>query len=783
MAKKPTFSFGRGLATSFARYVSKRVAPVLHSRNPACRSLRLLLPQCYNTSSLPMDILTTLNPAQREAVEAIKGPVLILAGPGSGKTRVIAHRVAYLVKICGISPHHIMAVTFTNKAAREMRERLEALLGQSIEALTLGTFHAICARILRRDGKAIGLESSFVIYDEDDQLRLVKQVLEDLNLDPKQYAPQALRSAIDAAKSRLISPEEYGKRVGSYFEEIVHRLYQRYHQLLSQGQAVDFDDLLMKTVQLFRDHPQILARYQSRYVHVLVDEFQDTNIAQYELMKQLAGKYRNLCVVGDPDQSIYSWRFADLRNILSFEKDYAEAKLVFLEQNYRSTKTILEVASDVISANVLRKPKKLWTDNEHGTPVTVIESYNAEEEAQSVVNEIEKLVGQEQMPLKDCAVMYRVNAQSRALEESFLRYGLPYRLVGGTRFYQRQEVKDIIAYLRVIHNPQDNVSLLRIINVPGRGIGQKTISTLQSWAKARDTSLFAALEQLSQNAVAGKAKQSLPSRTIQALAGFYALMSELSAQRDHLSLSSLLDEILEHTGYKAYIHDREDGEERWENIMELRNVASEYDELAPEEALTAFLEKVSLVSDMDELDEKADAVTLITLHQAKGLEFPAVFIVGLEEGILPHRRSFDDPEEMEEERRLCYVGITRAKKRLYLLRSYRRSLFGGSTANPPSRFLQDISPHLISPRRLWEDSSISVASAYSQSSPPSVSTTTLKVGDHVHHGKFGPGIVMNCSPTRDDQELTVVFEQAGVKKLLASLAPLEKIEKDSGFAS
>jgi DNA helicase-2/ATP-dependent DNA helicase PcrA len=734
-----------------------------------------------------MDILATLNPAQREAAEAIKGPVLILAGPGSGKTRVITYRVAYLVRLCGVGPHHIMAVTFTNKAAREMKERLEQLLGQAIEALTLGTFHAICARILRREGKAVGLESSFVIYDEDDQLRLVKQVLEELKLDPKQHIPQALRSAIDAAKSRLISPEDYGQRVSSYFEEIVHRVYQRYQQLLSQGQAVDFDDLLMKTVQLFRDHPQILARYQSRYVHILVDEFQDTNIAQYELMKQLAGKYRNLCVVGDPDQSIYSWRFADLRNILSFERDYPEAKVVFLEQNYRSTKTILEVASDVISANVLRKPKKLWTENEDGTPVTVIESYNAEEEAQSVVNEIEKLVGQEQISLKDCAVMYRVNAQSRALEETFLRYGLPYKLVAGTRFYQRREVKDIIAYLRAIHNPQDNVSLLRIINVPGRGIGQKTISTLQSWAKAHDTSLFRALKQISANAIAGEAKQSLPSHTIQALAGFDALMGTFTAHSHELSLSGLLDEILEHTGYRAYIQDKEDGEERWENIMELRNVATEYNELDTEEALTAFLEKVSLVSDIDELDETADAVTLITLHQAKGLEFPAVFIVGLEEGILPHRKSFDDPQQMEEERRLCYVGITRAKKRLYLLRSYRRSLFGGSTANPPSRFLPDISPHLISSRGLWDESPTPVPSPdFSRNFHPSrrsVGTITLKVGDHVHHSKFGPGIVMNCNPTNDDQELTVVFEGAGVKKLLASLAPLEKIEKDSEFSS
>jgi DNA helicase-2/ATP-dependent DNA helicase PcrA len=727
-----------------------------------------------------MDILATLNPAQREAVEAIEGPVLILAGPGSGKTRVITHRIAYLIKSCGVSPHNIMAVTFTNKAAREMRERLEQLLGQAVEALTLGTFHAICARILRREGKAIELDSSFVIYDEEDQLSLTKQALEELNLDPKQYAPRALHSAISAAKSRLVGPNDYAQRVSSYFEEIVHRIYQRYQELLSQGRAVDFDDLLMKTVQLFQDHSQILSRYQSKYVHILVDEFQDTNIVQYMLMKHLAGKYRNLCVVGDPDQSIYSWRFADLRNILSFEKDYPEAKVVLLEQNYRSTKTILEVASGIISANLQRKPKKLWTENEDGASVTVIESYNAEEEAQSVANEIEKLIGQEQISLKDCAVMYRVNAQSRALEETFLRYGVPYRLVGGTRFYQRREVKDIIAYLRLIHNPQDNVSLVRIINVPVRGIGQRTISQLQSWAKAHDSSLFEASKQVVNEKI-------LPQRITQALAGFDAVMAKLIAQSRELSLSGLLDEIWEHTGYRKHILDKEDGEDRWENVMELKSVASEYDELDPKEALAAFLEKVSLVSDIDEMDEKADAVTLITLHQAKGLEFPAVFIVGLEEGILPHRKSFDDPEEMEEERRLCYVGITRAKKRLFLLRSYRRSLFGGSTANPPSRFLQDITPHLISPRGLWEESPTPVASPdFNRDSQPLLqpsSNLELKVGDYVCHSKFGPGIVMNCLPTRDDQELTVAFEEAGVKKLLASLAPLEKIEKDSDFSS
>ena len=721
-----------------------------------------------------MDILAPLNPAQREAVEAIEGPVLILAGPGSGKTKVITHRVAYLIKSCGVSPNNIIAVTFTNKAAREMKDRLEQLLGQAVEALTLGTFHAICARILRREGKAIGLDSSFVIYDEEDQLSLIKQALEELSLDPKQYAPRTLRSAISAAKSCLINPEDYAQRVSSYFEEIVHRVYQLYQQLLNQGQAVDFDDLLMKTVQLFQHHPQILKRYQSKYVHILVDEFQDTNVVQYMLIKNLAGKYRNLCVVGDPDQSIYSWRFADLRNILSFEKDYPEAKVVFLEQNYRSTKTILEVASDIISANLQRKPKKLWTENEDGASVTVIESYNAEEEAQSVVNEIERLIGQEQISLKDCAVMYRVNAQSRALEETFLRYGVPYRLVGGTRFYQRREIKDIIAYLRLIHNTQDNVSLLRIANVPVRGIGHRTLSQLQSWAKTHNSSFFDAIQQVSSEKI-------LPQRISQALAGFNTIMAELTAQSHELSLSALVDKVLERTRYKEHILNKEDGDDRWENIVELRSVASEYDNLNPEEALAAFLEKVSLVSDIDELDGKVDAVTLITLHQAKGLEFPVVFIVGLEEGILPHRKSFDDPEEMEEERRLCYVGITRAKERLYLLRSYRRSLFGGSTANPPSRFLQDISPHLISPKGLWEDISapeVSPTFDLNSESPPSgPDTLALKVGDHVRHSKFGFGIVMNCVYTRDDQELTVAFEEAGVKKLLASLAPLEEIDR------
>ena len=720
-----------------------------------------------------MDILAALNPAQRKAVELDRGPVLILAGPGSGKTRVIVHRVAYLIKTCGISPYHIVAVTFTNKAAREMQERLEQLLGQEVNALTLGTFHAICSRILRHEGKAIGIKSRFVIYDEEDRLNLIKQSLQEINLDPKQYAPRVLQSAITSAKSRLISPQDYVRQTHSYFEEVVSRVYHLYQQLLARSEALDFDDLLMKTAQLFKEYPKILSRYQSRYVYILVDEFQDTNTAQYVLVKQLAGKYHNICVVGDPDQSIYSWRFADLRNILSFEKDYPEAKVVLLEQNYRSTKTILQVASDVISANMQRKPKNLWTENEVGSPVAIIEGYSEEEEAQSVVNEIEKLVSQDQVSLKDCAVMYRVNAQSRVLEEAFMRYGMPYKVVGGIRFYQRREVKDIIAYLRVIHNLHDNVSLARIINVPGRGIGQSTLSKLQVWARSHDASLYDALKQVVE-------EKTLSSRITQVLTKFTAFIDKLGAKAHELSPSKLVDEMLEDTGYREYILGKERGEEKWENIMELKSVAREYEGVNPEEALATFLEKVSLVSDVDELDESADTVTLITLHQAKGLEFPVVFIVGMEEGILPHRKSFGDPEEVEEERRLCYVGITRAKKRLYLLRSYRRSLFGGSI-NPASRFLQDISPHLVNSKGLWEEESLASLTDVASSVPSCSNILDLKVGDWVHHSKFGDGVVMDCLPDKGDRVITVSFEEVGIKKLLLSLAKLEKIEKTFDF--
>ena len=724
-----------------------------------------------------MDVLAELNPAQRQAVETIDGPLLIVAGPGSGKTRVITHRVAYLVKVCGISPHRIMAVTFTNKAATEMRDRLEKLLGQAVEAMTLGTFHAICARILRQDGKAIGLDHRFVIYDEEDQLNLIKQNLQELNLDPQKYTPRAIQSAIRFAKSRLLTPADYAQQIDSYFEEIAQRVYERYQQVLTQSQGVDFDDLLMKTVQLFDAHPEALARYQSRYLHILVDEFQDTNTTQYALIRQLAGKHRNICVVGDPDQSIYSWRFADVRNILSFESDYPDAKITLLEQNYRSTQTILGVASSIISANLRSKPKSLWTENEDGVPVAIVRTYTEGEEAQFVISEIERLVSEDSVSLGDCAVMYRVNAQSRALEEAFMRYGVPYKLVGGTRFYQRREIKDIITYLRLIHNPYDNVSLTRVINVPGRGIGQRTFAELSAWAKTQDVPLYSALKM-----VAEKGATPFTSRASSALTSFFNLISELTAKRQELNLVGLLDEVLERSGYKAYILNEEDGEDRWDNILELRTVATDYNELSPVEALTSFLEKISLVSDIDDLDEQANATVLTTLHQAKGLEFPVVFIIGMEEGLLPYRKSLEGPEELEEERRLCYVGVTRAQKQVYLLHACHRSLFGSSSESQPSRFLDDIPPHLMTARGLWEeekkrDEFTPVTVLYSQPAPQPFSTLELEAGDHVHHAMFGDGVVVNCSPKGNDQEVSVTFTEVGVKRLLLSLAPLEKIEK------
>ena len=781
-------------------------------------------------------ILSGLNPRQREAVEATSGPVLIVAGPGSGKTRVITHRIAHLIDAFGVSPYRIAAVTFTNKAAREMRARAEALARPRADQLTISTFHAFCAAVLRREGDRIGVNREFTIYDRSDQVSLMKRAMQEIDVDDREFRPANALSAISSAKSRLIGVDGYGLSKTNYMEEIVHRAYGQYEELLLQASALDFDDLLFKTYVLFREHEDVVERYRDRYVHVMVDEFQDTNTAQYEIAKQLAGGYRNLCVVGDPDQSIYSWRNADVGNILSFQQDFPDAKLVTLEQNYRSTETILQAAQGVIASNKHRVEKSLFTENGAGTRIVVHEGYDENEEAQFVVREVKRLTGPGLgYERSDIAVMYRVNAQSRALEEACMRYGTPYHLVGSVRFYQRQEIKDLLCYLRLIANRDDDVSFSRIVNVPARGIGKRTMDELTRRARGRGVSLYRAIESMADiGERRGIAVMPMPARSIKALEDFKSMIEDLSTAEEETSLVEFIDTVSKRTGYMDYILDEgERAEERMDNVAELRASAAGYHGLDLREALRTFLEQVSLVSDADNAGEKRDAITLITLHQAKGLEFPVVFIVGMEEGLLPHKRAVEsrDPEEIEEDRRLCYVGMTRAKRMLYLVRAFRRRFWGmaGLESRVPSRFLAEIPPALLTkpdtaPRIAVSDLGRSEAS-FAQGRPdtegrPSPrrrdtsfeqgrrddgsaehivkrreevpvirrrrradagarvrSPQTLNTGDKVKHKTFGEGIVTAVKPSGGDMEVTVAFKDGhGVKRLLLSFAPLQKIE-------
>ncbi|MGE3984637.1 MAG: ATP-dependent helicase [Dehalococcoidia bacterium] len=776
-----------------------------------------------------MSILDGLNSAQIDAVTHVDGPLLILAGPGSGKTRVISHRIAYLVQECGVRAGEIMAVTFTNKAARELRERVENILGNDAKALTLGTFHAVCSRILRIDGEQIGVPRSFVIFDDSDQMALMKRIVSDFGMDPKQFPPRAILSVISRQKSELIGPEAFSSKVTSYFEEVTARAYQRYQAQLNENAALDFDDIIMRTVELLRDVPDVQERYQERYQHVMVDEFQDTNVSQYVLARLLAPPpSSNICVVGDPDQSIYSWRSADIRNILNFERDYENATVVHLDQNYRSTQTILDGAMRIIASNKQRKDKNLWTDKGHGDPIVVYEAYNQEEEAAYVAQEIKRL-NRNGVHMGDIAIMYRTNAQSRALEERFVAERLQYRLVGGTRFYERREIKDLLAYLRLVLNPYDSISFERILNTPPRRIGDRTQKELRDWARDMGVPIYTALQMLAPaedttKAAEANVRQDLllggavttgaslepaiqtpfaaTART--SLLGFLALLNDLIAEAPVLTVSNLLTMVVEKIRYRDYLIDAfpADGEERWENVMELRNVAAQFDELEPEHALMRFLEDVALMSDTDEYDEKVEAVTLITLHAAKGLEFPVVFITGMEEGILPHMRSFDDQNQMEEERRLAYVGVTRAKDRLYLVRAFRRAIMGQGSHNPPSRFLKDLPPELVHQVAQTVENAYQRPSAAqrprqpdwspgfmgtervsrnggAQTEVPARAQATYKAGEHVRHGKFGEGVVVMAMQTANgaDQEVTVAFKGGfGVKKLLLSFAPLEKLD-------
>jgi DNA helicase-2/ATP-dependent DNA helicase PcrA len=726
-----------------------------------------------------MDFLADLNPQQRKAVEASDGPALVLAGPGSGKTRVLTHRVAYLVQVRRIAPRNIMAVTFTNKAAREMRERLEKLLGvNESKELTLGTFHAICARFLRREAPHLGLSREFAIYDDDDQLSLVKRALRDLNLDDKRYRPTTLQNKISQAKSELITPELFQPQ--TYNDEITRRVYERYQQLLHENNALDFDDLLMQMVILFDQNPTVLRHYQNRYEHLLVDEFQDTNTAQYALIKQLAGNRRNVFVVGDEDQSIYKWRGADFRNVQRFRDQYPDALVILLEQNYRSTQTILDAAQQVISRNVHRTPKKLFTQLGAGVPITINEAYNEDDEAQFVIDTISAAIRKGQAKAGDCAIMYRTNAQSRAIEDAFIRAGMPYRLVGATRFYARREIKDALAYLHLVHNPHNSVALLRVINVPSRGIGAKTLAALASAAKDEGKSPYQVMKGLgTRGKEPGALAAQLTPRAAQALAEFAAWLEGWIARRDKVDVGSLLELVVAESGYGRYVNDgTEEGRDRWENIQELRGVASDYTRSAFDDPLTEFLEDVSLVSDTDTRDDAADAPTLMTLHSAKGLEFPMVMIVGMEEGVLPHSRSLDDPDSMEEERRLCYVGMTRAKKRLFLSYAFRRTVWGDSEVREPSRFLADVPRNLIEGAALKAGSSQSRATRW-EPTPPAIQLKPrelqFRVGQRVKHAKFGEGVVIESKPDGNDEEVTVSFKKSGVKRVLASFANLEKL--------
>lgn len=725
-----------------------------------------------------------------EAVTSISGPLLILAGPGSGKTRVVSNRVAYLMRTCGVSPHAIITVTFTNKAARELKSRIEEMSGARADQLTTGTFHSICARILRIDGARINIDPKFVIYDDDDQIKIMKQVLAELHLDERQTTPRAVLSGISKLKAEFVDPDEVSYRTKTQYDEIVRRVYGPYQEKLREFHALDFDDLLFETVRLLQLSPETAQKYQNRYLHIMVDEFQDTNIVQYELVKLLSAKHRNLVVVGDPDQSIYKFRSADIRNILNFERDFPDAKVVYLEQNYRSTQFILDAAQGVISANRRRKPKELWTDNGSGEKIFIRELVNELDEARHVVSEIDKLVDKGQFEHRDFAVMYRTNGQSRAIEQSFILHGIPYRLVGGTRFYERKEVKDILAYLRVLNNPDDALSVERILNVPARNIGQKTVDDLKRFARASHQSLISAIADAARGVDVG-----ITGRALTAITNFAKLLVQLNEDADTHDVSELIQQIIERTGYRDYLKpDTDEGEERLENLQQLVGAAAEYSDVTPRVGLTRFIEEVALFTDLDAYDEGATAVTLITLHAAKGLEYPVVFIVGMEEGILPHSRSIggmeedEDNEELEEERRLLYVGITRAKKRLYLLRAFRRSMWGRSDMLPASRFLKDI------PKEARHKEEIVMGTRpqmnftemlgrprpqapVTSASPPRPTSGMFSAGDKVTHSVFGDGIVVSAVTARDDLEVTVAFRDSrvGIKKLLQSFARLEKI--------
>jgi DNA helicase-2/ATP-dependent DNA helicase PcrA len=709
------------------------------------------------------DLASLLNPAQLDAVRHPEGPLLVLAGAGSGKTRVLTYRIAELIHARGVAPSQILAVTFTNKAAGEMRERLRHLLGPgAARALWIGTFHAIASRILRISGAPIGLDPRFVIYDGDDQRALMREVLRAEHVDDRQYPPAAVLAEISRAKNDLIDHVAYAARAETHRQSVIARLYAAYQRRLGECHALDFDDLLARTVELFREHPDVLASYQARFLHVLVDEYQDTNHAQYVLVNLLAGGRRNLSVVGDDDQAIYRWRGADVRNILEFERDYPDARVVTLDQNYRSTRRILRAASSVIRNNPHRHEKTLWTENPEGDEVTLFEAWDGYDEARYVGEAIKRHTASSGRA-GDIAVLYRTHAQSRQFEEMFLRLGVPYRIVGGLRFYERAEIKDVLAYLRAAYNPADDASVRRVLNVPRRGIGDATVRRLETWARGEGATFWDALRHAPDAGVGGPAR-----RAIEAYVGILERLAAAAADRAAREVLAL---ALDLTGYRRALEAERTDEAyaRVENLDELAAVAQEVEDTTGDASLGMLLQHLALVTDEDAVDDRGDRVTLMTLHSAKGLEFPVVVLAGLEEGLFPHMRSLEEPNAMEEERRLCYVGMTRARSRLLLTYARQRTLYGTSRPSLPSRFLAEMPDGVVTRSATLRSATGDWPEADERPVPE------LAVGDAVRHKTFGTGRVLEVDGEGPRAIITVRFDQVGTKRLALGYAPLERL--------
>ncbi len=742
--------------------------------------------------SIAENLLTSMNPEQARAVKKTEGPLLIMAGAGSGKTRVLTHRIAYLIVEKNIYPSNILAITFTNKAAREMRERIDGLLGAGTgERMWVSTFHSMCVRILRRNIDQIGYSKSFSILDMTDQLTAIKQVLKELNLDPKQYEPRTMLNAISDAKNECINEKMYRERMNNQnpYENIIADVYDAYAGKLRQNQSLDFDDLIMKTIELFKKAPEVLAYYQNRFQYIHVDEYQDTNNSQYQLVSLLADKFKNICVVGDSDQSIYRWRGADIGNILSFEKDYADAEVILLEQNYRSTKRVLQAANDVISKNSSRYDKELRTENGEGDPIYVYKASDEKSEARFVIQKILELQKEEGLSLDQFAILYRTNAQSRVIEEYLVQSNIDYTIVGGTKFYDRKEIKDLLAYLRLIANSEDDLAFSRIINEPKRGIGATSFERMARFAIEHNRSIFDALQESDFMGLTGRAANEA--------AKFRELITNFINLQEVLTVSELVEEVLDKTGYRAMLKKEKtiEAESRLENIEEFLSVTHAFEARTENEdkSLVAFLTDLALIADIDSLDEEenhdAKKVVLMTMHSAKGLEYPVVFIIGMEEKIFPHVRSMDDAEEMEEERRLAYVGITRAERKLYLTSARYRMLYGRSSYNQPSRFIGEISDEVI--EELSENQSSgfgSRPSSRTQTAPrrPAVKRPAYhasggeklgwRVGDKAMHKKWGMGMVVSTAGSGEEIELDIAFpEPVGIKRLQAKFAPIEKV--------